>query len=59
MARADLLVVNKIDLAPLVGADRVREGRPTILTSGRARPEISDITAWVRAQVGERAPVLG
>ncbi|GLZ44413.1 urease accessory protein UreG [Actinomycetospora sp. NBRC 106375] len=65
VAGADLLVVNKIDLAPLVGADvdrmaadaaRVREGRPTVLTSVRTRPEVTEIADWVRARVAARAP---
>ena len=60
VAGSDLLVVNKVDLAPFVGADvermaadatRVREGRPTILTSVRAAPEVVEVAAWVRAQV--------
>ena len=59
VAGADLLVVNKVDLAPLVGADvermaadaaRVREGRPTALVSVRTAP-IDEVVDWVRAQV--------
>ena len=57
--RSDLLVINKVDLAPLVGADlevmrtdaeRVRNGRPTVFTSLREQPDAPDVTAWVRAQ---------
>ncbi|MEJ2863810.1 urease accessory protein UreG [Actinomycetospora flava] len=60
VAGADLLVVNKVDLAPLVGADvdrmavdaaRVREGRPTMLTSVRTAPDVTDVAGWVRGQV--------
>jgi len=63
VAGADLLVINKVDLAPLVGADvdrmaadatRVREGRPTLLVSVRTAP-VDAVSEWVRAQV--RAPV--
>jgi urease accessory protein len=55
--RSDLLVINKTDLAPLVGADlevmrrdaeRVREGRPTVFTSIREHPDVPEIVAWVR-----------
>src|ERR1700742_2249121 len=56
---SDLLVINKIDLGPLVGADtarmatdaeRVRDGKPTALTSVRTAP-ITEVVDWVRAQV--------
>ena len=66
VAGADLLVVNKTDLAPLVGADvdqmgadaaRVREGRPTILTSVRAAPAVTEIAGWVRDEVARHALV--
>jgi urease accessory protein len=61
--RSDLLVINKVDLAPLVGADlevmradaeRVRDGRPTLFTSLRERPDVPDVVRWVR----ERRAVL-
>ena len=54
---ADLLVVNKTDLAPLVGADlsvmardagAVRGDRPTLFTSLVADPGAGDVAAWVR-----------
>jgi urease accessory protein len=57
---ADLLVINKTDLAPLVGAsldvmDRdataVRNGRPVIFTSLREDPAATAVTAWVRELV--------
>ena len=58
MTRADLLVINKTDLAPLVGADlavmdrvaaAVRDGRPVLFTSlaGAAGAEL--VAGWVRA----------
>jgi urease accessory protein len=59
VAGADLLVINKVDLGPLVGADtarmatdaeRVRDGKPTVLTSVRTAP-ITEVVDWVRAQV--------
>ena len=54
---SDLLVINKTDLAPLVGAslevmDRdaaaVRRGRPVIFTSLREDPGAGAVTVWVR-----------
>lgn len=59
---SDLLVVNKTDLAPLVGADlqvmaddaaRVRNGRPTIMQSLTKDPAATEALAWVRAQLRE------
>jgi urease accessory protein len=60
----DLLVINKVDLAPLVGADlavmagdasRVRDGRPVIMTSVRHEPDVPEITAWVLAELASWA----
>ncbi|GII78363.1 urease accessory protein UreG [Sphaerisporangium rufum] len=57
---ADLLVINKTDLAEHVGADltvmsrdaaAVREGRPVIFTSVRQVPEVYAVAAWVRGVV--------
>jgi len=57
VSRADLLVINKIDLAPMVGADlevmrtdaeRVREGRPTVFTSLREDPAVPAVVDWLR-----------
>jgi urease accessory protein len=54
---SDLLVINKTDLAPLVGAslevmDRdaaaVRKGRPVIFTSLREDPAAGAVAEWVR-----------
>jgi urease accessory protein len=54
---ADLLVINKTDLAPLVGADlgvmerdaRARRGDPPVLfTSMMEDPSASTVAAWVR-----------
>ncbi|RAY12091.1 urease accessory protein UreG [Actinomadura craniellae] len=54
---ADLLVINKVDLAPLVGADlgvmardaeRVRGDRPVLFTSLRAEPGAASVIDWVR-----------
>ena len=58
--RADLLIVNKTDLAPYVGVDRdrmvadaraARDGRPVIALSRTDRASIDELTAWVRHQL--------
>ena len=58
VTRSDLLVINKTDLAPLVGADlavmardaaAVRGDRPTVFTSLVADPAATEVAAWVRA----------
>ena len=63
ITRSDLLVINKIDLAPLVGADldvmrtdaeKVREGRPTVLTSLRELPDAAPVVEWLVPQVWAR-----
>jgi len=57
---ADLLVINKVDLAPLVGADmavmisdahRVRGGLPVITQSLVTDPTATEVAEWVAAQV--------
>ncbi|MCW4352993.1 urease accessory protein UreG [Hoyosella sp. YIM 151337] len=59
---SDLLVINKTDLAPMVGADlsvmqrdaaKVREGRPTVFTSLTQDPAATPVLAWVREQIQE------
>jgi urease accessory protein len=61
---SDLLVINKTDLAPMVGAslevmahdaDAVRGGRPVIFQSLRSDPLATEVAAWVRAAVGKPA----
>ncbi|GAB3870197.1 urease accessory protein UreG [Kibdelosporangium lantanae] len=57
---ADLLVINKIDLAPLVGADldvmtsdaaRMRGELPVVTQSLVETPNAPAVAAWVRAQL--------
>ncbi|MGV0717657.1 urease accessory protein UreG [Mycolicibacterium sp. XJ662] len=57
---SDLLVVNKTDLAPMVGADldvmrrdaaAVRGERPTVLISLTEDPAATPVLAWVRQQL--------
>jgi urease accessory protein len=61
---ADLLVINKTDLAPMVGADlgvmsgdahRVRGEMPVVLQSLREDPRASDVVEWVMAQMERTA----
>jgi len=62
---SDLLVINKTDLAPLVGASlevmahdaaAVRDGRPVIFCSLRDDPLATKVADWVRAAL--RKPVF-
>jgi len=61
---ADLLVINKIDLAPLVGADlgvmtedahRMRGQLPVFTQSLVDTPDAPDVAVWVRARLADRA----
>lgn len=61
---SDLLVINKTDLAPLVGAslevmDRdaaaVREGRPVLFTSLREADGVREAAHWVRTVLARTA----
>lgn len=61
VTRADLLVVNKTDLAAAVGADLDvmasdaadrRQDRPVVFLSLVEDPGASPVAAWVRAQLG-------
>jgi urease accessory protein len=59
---ADLLVINKTDLAPMVGADlsvmdrdakAVRGEAPVIFSSLREQPSTPDVSAWVLQRVAD------
>ncbi len=65
---SDLLVVNKTDLAPMVGASltvmaddaaAVRGNRPTVLISLREDPAATAVRDWVLARLAARVPVAG
>lgn len=65
VTRSDLLVINKTDLAPMVGASlevmardsaAVREDRPVLFTSLAQEPTAASVAGWVRAM---RAELLG
>ena len=58
--RSDLLVINKTDLAPYVGASlevmgrdarRMRGDRPFLFTNVRADEGVDDVVAWIRHAV--------
>jgi urease accessory protein len=60
ITRSDLLVVNKTDLAPLVGADlevmardasRQRGTRPTVFLSLVEDPTAAEVAAFVEARL--------
>jgi urease accessory protein len=60
ITRSDLLVINKIDLAPYVGADlgvmerdarRMRGGRPFVLTNLRTGEGVQRILDWIQADL--------
>ena len=59
-ARSDLLVINKVDLAPYVGASlevmerdarKVRGDRPFLFTNLKDSTGVPEVLAWVRAQM--------
>ncbi|RPF26449.1 urease accessory protein [Georgenia muralis] len=62
IARADLLVVNKTDLAPYVGVDvermvadgeAAREGRPVLALSRENPASVAELCGWVRGVLAE------
>jgi len=65
ITRSDLLVINKVDLAPLVGADldvmardalEKRGARPTAFISLSSGEGLDEVRSWVRDVVAELAP---
>lgn len=61
---SDLLVINKVDLAPLVGADldvmrddarRMRGERPFVMVSLREDPSAGSIAGWLRDRLAAGA----
>jgi urease accessory protein len=64
ITRSDLLVINKIDLAPHVGADldvmrrdslKMRGERPFLMVSLRQKEGVEEVITWVREQLASRA----
>ncbi len=67
ITRSDLLVINKIDLAPLVGANleimdadtrRMRGDRPYVFTNLKAGIGLDRVAAFIEAAGGLAAPAL-
>jgi urease accessory protein len=59
VTRSDLLVINKIDLAPYVGADlrvmardaaTMRGARPFVFTNIKSGEGLEDVIAWIRRE---------
>lgn len=64
ICNSDLLVINKTDLAPHVGADlevmrrdslRMRGERPFVMVSIRQKEGVEGVVQWVREQLASRA----
>jgi urease accessory protein len=64
ICNSDLLVINKIDLAPHVGADlevmrrdslKMRGERPFLMVSLREKQGVEEVIRWVREQLASRA----
>ncbi len=60
VTRSDLLVINKTDLAPLVGADlsvmdrdatAIRNGKPIVFTNLKTGAGLDEVIAWIRHAV--------
>ena len=60
VTRSDLLVVNKIDLAPYVGADlsvmrrdatAIRDGKPIVFTNLKTGDGLDEVIAWIQHDV--------
>ena len=60
VTRADLLVINKIDLAPYVGADldvmardskKMRGDRPFVFTNIKAGTGVQEVIGWIRHEL--------
>jgi urease accessory protein len=60
VTRSDLLVVNKIDLAPYVGADlsvmrrdatAIRDGKPIVFTNLKTGDGLSEVIGWIQHDV--------
>jgi len=60
VTRSDLLVINKTDLAPYVGADlgvmdrdarKMRGDRPFVFTNLKKMEGVDDVTSWIRREL--------
>lgn len=66
ITRSDLLVINKVDLAPLVGASlevmardsrRVRGHAPFLFTNLRGQQGVDEVVAWLRGHLERRRAI--
>jgi urease accessory protein len=60
VTRSDLLVINKVDLAPAVGADlavmrrdakKMRDDRPFVCTNLKSGEGVAEVIAWIERDV--------
>jgi urease accessory protein len=60
VTRSDLLVINKVDLAPNVGADlgvmardaaAMRDGKPVLFTNLKVGDGLDAVISWIRHHV--------
>ena len=60
MIKSDLFIINKIDLAPYVGADlsvmerdskKMRDDKPFIFTNIRGMEGVDDVVDWIKSNV--------
>jgi len=60
ISRSDLLIINKIDLAPYVGADlkvmardarNMRAHKPFIFTNLKTKEGLSEVVSWIEGQI--------
>jgi urease accessory protein len=60
VTRSDLLIINKTDLAPLVGADlavmkrdaeKIRDGKPIVFTNLKRGDGLDEVIEWIRRHV--------
>lgn len=65
ITKSDLLVINKIDLAPLVGADlgvmqrdakRMRGDRPFVFTNLKTQQGLTEVIAFIKLHMGQPTP---
>ena len=68
ITKSDLLVINKIDLAPFVGADlgvmerdakKMRGDRPFVFTNLKTQQELATIVAFIGLHMGKPATMPG
>jgi len=60
ISRSDLLIINKVDLAPYVGADlkvmerdtqKMRQSKPFIFTNLKTKTGLREVVSWIESQM--------